>query len=409
MQGVSNPMKILIVHNFYREPGGEDECAQSEAQLLEEYGHKVIRFTLHNADLHPGPGSALGSLWSRNSYVALRNLIRHERPDVAHFHNTSHLVSPSGYWAAAADGVPVVQTLHNYRLLCCNALLFREGKPCEDCLGKRFAWPGVVRACYRGSVGASLGVAAVTTLHRALGTWRNRIDVYVAPSKFLRSKFVAAGFPASKIVVKPNFVHPDPGAGPGDGGFALYVGRLSLEKGLGVLLEAWELLGSDFPLKIVGDGPLVERVREAAKRPGVEWLGRLPQHAVLQLMGRAHCLVIPSGCYENFPRVMVEALAKGTPVVASDGGAAAELVIDGVNGFRFRAGDRSDLVVAVRRALAPPALAQAMRSQSRRAYKSSYTGNANHESLMTIYTRAIHAQQDPQPIAAIASLPTGDR
>jgi len=386
-------MKILIVHNYYREPGGEDECARSEAQLLEEHGHQVVWFTLQNAELRPGPGSALRSLWSRESHAALRDLIRRERPDVAHFHNTFHLMSPSGYWAAAAEGVPVVQTLHNYRLLCCNALLFREGKPCEDCLGKRIPWRGVARACYRDSVGASLAVATVTTLHRALGTWRDRIDVYVAPSEFLRSRFVAAGFSADKILVKPNFVHPDPGIGSGDGGFALFAGRLNPEKGVETLLRAWELVGHRIPLRIVGDGPLANKVAEEAKNRRVEWLGRRSRAEVLDLMGMARCVVLPSEWYENFPLVLAEALAKGTPVIASDAGAARELISDGLTGFLFRAGNPGSLADALRNALAPHTDVTAIRRSARRSYESRYTGDKNHAMLISIYEHASSARR----------------
>jgi glycosyltransferase involved in cell wall biosynthesis len=314
------------------------------------------------------------------------------QPAVAHFHNTFHRVSPSGYWAARAASVPVVQTLRNYRIVCCNAQLFRQGAPCEDCIGKRIPWQGVVRGCYRRSVAASLAVATVTTLHRATGTWTNCIDVYVAPSEFVRSKFIEAGFPASKIVVKPNFVHPDPGVGLGEGGFALFAGRLSAEKGVHTLLDAWRQLGKDVPLRIVGDGPLADEVRAAARHSHIEWLGRRPTAEVYELMGKARCVVVPSEWYETFGRVVVEALAKGTPAVVSDAGVPRELVRDGLNGFHFRSRDPLDLSRAIRSMFDPALDVAAMRARARREYEDKYTCAANYETLMSIYERAIRAK-----------------
>src|SRR5205814_1104988 len=169
--------------------------------------------------------------------------IRAQRPRVAHFHNTFPLISPAAYYAARAEGVGVVQTLHNFRLLCPNALFFRDGKVCEDCLGRPVAWPGVVHGCYRGSRAASAATAVMTAAHRALGTWRTAVDVYVALTEFSRQKFIAGGLPAEKIAVKANFVYPDPGPGAGAGGYAVFVGRLSAEKGVETLLAAWRPLG----------------------------------------------------------------------------------------------------------------------------------------------------------------------
>jgi len=385
-------MKILLVHNRYREPGGEDENIRVEKNLLEEAGHEVIPFFLDNDELRPEARSALQSVWNRDSYRALRRLLQRERPHVAHFHNTFHRVSPAAYWAAAAEEVPVIQTLHNYRLLCCNGLLFRNGRPCHDCIGKRIPWPGVVHACYRESVGASAAVSAATALHRVIGTWRDRVEVYVALTEFARSIFVGAGLPAAKLVVKPNPVHPDPGVGAGDGGFALFVGRLSREKGLPTLLDAWEQIGPGIPIRIVGDGPLVERVSRARPQAGVEWLGRRPLAEVYELMGKARCLIVPSVCHETFGRVVVEALAKGTPVVVSDAGAPADLVSDGITGFHFRSGDPADLARAVARVFSPHVDVKLTRARARREYESKYTGATNYRMLLAIYTRAIEAR-----------------
>src|SRR5215212_4268687 len=251
-------MKILLAHNEYQQPGGEDQIFRSEAALLEAHGHQVLRYAAHNdrvAGMNP-VALAGSTVWNRASYRELQSMIRRERPQVAHFHNTLPLISPAGYYAAKAEGVPVVQTLHNYRLLCPNALFFRDGHVCEDCQGKLVPWPGVLHACYRESRPASAAMAAMLTTHRALQTWTEQVDVYIATTEFAREKFVQGGLPAEQLVVKPNFLHPAPSPGQVRGDFALFVGRLSPEKGVGTLLETWKRSRVRVPLKIVGDGPL---------------------------------------------------------------------------------------------------------------------------------------------------------
>ena len=192
-------------------------------------------------------------------------MFRSFRPDVVHFHNTFPLISPSGYYAARAEGVPVVQTIHNYRLICPSATLFRDGRPCVDCVGRRVPWPAVKHACYRDSRPASLVVAGMLSTHRLLQTWNRLVHVYIALSEFARQQLISGGLRGDRIVIKPNFINPDPGVGSHDGDFALFIGRLTIEKGLPTLLSAWERLDGAFPLKIVGDGPLADEVATAAE------------------------------------------------------------------------------------------------------------------------------------------------
>jgi glycosyltransferase involved in cell wall biosynthesis len=305
-------MRILKLHTHYQQPGGEDGVFGAEVALLRDKGHTVVPLTFHNKQLEDVPllWRAAVTLWNREAYSRVREAIRLHQPDILHVHNTFPLASPAVIHAAKAEGVPVVMTLHNYRLLCVNALFFRQGQVCEACLG-RLPWRGALYGCYRESRAASAVVAGMITLHRALGTW-NLVDRFIALTEFARQKFIEGGFPPEKISVKPNFVHPDPGPGEGRGGYALFVGRLSPEKGLGTLLMAWERLGGKVPLKIVGDGPLAPEVQEAQKRiPGVEWLGRKAPEEVYALMGEASFLVFPSEWYETFGRVAIEAFAKG--------------------------------------------------------------------------------------------------
>jgi glycosyltransferase involved in cell wall biosynthesis len=389
---LSIAMKILVAHNYYQQAGGEDQVFSSEAALLEAHGEDVVRWTKHNDAINQMSGLSAGcaTFWNHRSATELGELIRRHRPEVVHFHNTFPLISPAAYYAARAGGAAVVQTLHNYRLLCPNALFFREGQACEDCLGKPIPWPGVVHKCYRGSRSASAAVTAMVAAYRALGTWRTAVDAYIALTQFSRAKFIQGGLPPGKIVVKPNFVHPDPGAGRGRGGYGLFVGRLSPEKGLQTLLNAWKSLGGEVLLKVVGDGPMAAAVQEAvASSAGIEWLGRRQLQEVYSLIGEAMFLVLPSQCYETFGLTIVEAFATGTPVIAPRLGAMAELVQHGRTGLHFEPGDSLDLAAKVREflAAAPPARAR-MRQAARHEYERKYTAEPNYRALMAIYHQA---------------------
>jgi len=291
-------MNIVVAHNFYKQPGGEDQCAAAEVAMLREHGHEVTQYCLRNdaIDAMSNLQVAARTIWSGEAYHQLRQLFRTQRPQIAHFHNTFPLISPSAYYAARAENVRVVQTLHNFRLGCANANLFRDGSVCEECLGKSLPWPAIVHKCYHDSRAASATIATMLTTHRALGTWQKAVDVYIALSQASRRKLIESGLPAGKIAVKSNFAYPDPGVGVGTGGYALFVGRLSSEKGLGTLLEAWRHLDGSLPLKIIGDGPLAGAVREAAaKDAAIQWLGHVSLDAVYELVGGATFLILPSG------------------------------------------------------------------------------------------------------------------
>ncbi|NJO62455.1 MAG: glycosyltransferase family 4 protein [Richelia sp. RM2_1_2] len=381
-------MRILAIHNRYQIRGGEDECYEAEVSLLREMGQQVEVYEASN-DRVAKLGKlrlAADTVWSGEAYQTIEHQLQKYRPDVVHVHNFFPLISPSVYYAAKRAGIPVVQTLHNYRLLCPNALFFRDGKVCEDCLGQIIPYPGVIHGCYRENKVASAGVATMLGVHRTMKTWTKMVDLYITLTEFARQKFIAGGIPAEKIVVKPNFVRPEPEVGNGSGGYALFVGRLSVEKGLDTLLAAWEHLDNQIPLKIVGDGPLADQVVAATKRlPLVEWLGRKPMAQVHELMGEAKFLVFPSKWYETFGRVAIEAFAKGTPVIAANIGAIAELVDSGRTGLHFRPGDAADLADKVKWVLANPEKLAQMRQEARLEFEAKYTADQNYQQLMEIY------------------------
>ena len=386
-------MKLLLCHNHYQQQGGEDHVFFAESALLESHGHDVVRYTVHNDSIEDlsRVRLAVGTIWNRESYDCVRRLIRQERPDVVHFYNTFPLLSPSVYYAARAEACPVVQSLHNYRLLCSNALLYRQGRACEDCLGKLVPWNGVLHRCYRDDRAASAAVALMLVGHRLLGTWKRTVDVYVAGmTDFARSKFIEGGIPEDRLTLKPNFVFPDPGEGDGAGHYALFVGRFAPEKGVELLVEAWSRLPEGTPLKIIGDGSLASVVEQAAKRHrGIEWLGRKSLDETVQLLKRAAFLVFPSHWYEALPRIIVDSFAVGTPVLAAQVGAMRDLIHDGSDGLHFRPGDASHLAERAAWLFDHRDELSRLRSGARAEYLERYTAEKNYELLMDVYRRAM--------------------
>lgn len=381
-------MRILSIHNRYQIRGGEDECLVAETTLLREKGHQVDLYEENNDRIaeHSSVELALRTIWSEEARQTVQHMLQ-SAYDVVHVQNFFPLISPAVHYAAKAANVPVIQTLHNYRLLCPNALFFREGRVCEDCLGKPIPYPGVLHGCYRENRVASAAVAAMITAHRAMQTWSNQVDLFITLTEFARQKFIQGGLPAEKIVIKPNFVSFDPGIGDGAGGYALFVGRLSVEKGLDVLLEAWQQLGQQIPLKIVGDGPLSDQVT-AAQHSNVEGLGRRPMAEVYDLMGQAKFLVFPSRWYETFGRVAVESFAKGTPVIAANIGAIAELIDSGRTGLLYDPNSPTDLVTQVEWMLSHPSQLAKMRQEARAEFEAKYTAERNYQYLIDIYDKA---------------------
>ena len=379
------PYKILIVHNAYQQRGGEDSVVDSEITLLRSHGHEVATYFRNNDDITSMPAVkvAIQTLWSSTTVTELTALINLFKPDVIHVHNTLPLISPAVYWVANRAGVPIVQTLHNFRLNCISALYLRDNKICEDCVG-HLPWRGVKHKCYRDSTTASTVLAGVLTLHRVLGTYKNKVSRYIALNDFCRNKFIQGGLPADLLAVKPNFVDaPLPLKLPRHG--ILFVGRLSVEKGIESLAKAADLL-SDPQLRVVGDGAqaaLMDHIE------GVSKVGLLPSDKVRQEMNSALAFVIPSIWYENFPRTIVEAFAAGLPVIASRIGALADIVTDGETGLLFDPGNAQDLAHKMAWALNHPEQMAIMGQKARAVYDEKYTSEQNYMQLIDIYRSVI--------------------
>ncbi|WP_153115703.1 glycosyltransferase family 4 protein [Rhodocyclus tenuis] len=383
-------LRVLVAHNAYQQRGGEDAVVEAEVELLRRNGHTVELLLLHN-DSIAGLGRfdlLARTLWSAPGAELFRATAAAFLPDVVHVHNTFPLLSPSIYWAAGRLRLPVVQTLHNFRLLCPQAMFLRGGSICEDCLGN-LPWRGAIRGCYRDSAAQTSVLAGMLTLHRALGTWQNKVTRYVALNEFCRKKFVAGGLPGERILVKPNFVDFDAPVDLPRAGF-LFVGRLSAEKGVRVLAQAARSL-PDATVRVAGGGP---EEGALAGVGNIVKLGALSGEEVRLAMSGAMALLLPSIWYENFPRTLVEAMACGLPVIASRIGALAELVEDGVTGLLFEPGQAEDLAAKMRWAMAHPDEMAPMGRTARLRYEALYTPERNYEQLIAIYRETIAAAQE---------------
>jgi len=394
--------RILMIHNYYQShaPSGEDGVFREDEKLLRSKGHKVKLFTRHSdaiKNFSPLRKMALTwqITWSRESYKAIEQLIRLEKPDIVHVCNTFPLISPSIYYACRKYKIPVVQTVQNYRIFCASGILFRENSVCEECMEH-----GSIRAikygCYRNSRLQTFPIVFMHQIHRLLGTWMNYIDVYVAATEFSRQKLIQGGLPTERVAVKPNFFlsMPEPSYSYGD--YAVFFGRLSVEKGVRTLLSAWNQL-HDLPLKIVGDGALKEEIISAINTQNgssIEFLGFRTHDQCLDLLKNATFIVMPSEWYEGFPMTIREAFASGKPVVASRMGAMAEIVNDGKTGLLFEPGNPNDLATKVRWLAEHKEIVVQMGKSARAEFETKYTAEKNYEILMNIYKMAIRINKN---------------
>ena len=397
-------MKVLLVHNRYQQRGGEDAVVDAEACLLGSRGIEVQRLDADNDAIH---GLLAKIAVSANQFAGSQqmrrrtaNVLKQYRPDVVHVHNWFPTISPSIFRQCKAAGIPVVHTIHNYRLLCVGATLFRDGHVCEDCLRTSFRTAGVRHKCYRDSGIGSAAATAGMLAHWASGTWRHSVDRFIALTEFSRQKLIEGGLPEQKILVKPNFVEPEPEPGPGNGGYFLFAGRLTEEKGIRVLLECWKMAPELPPLWIAGDGPLRNEIQNAAASiNNVQWLGMKSSDETVFLMKHAKATLCPSLWYEGMPRVVIESLAVGTPVIASNIGGYPEMIVDGESGALFASGDADALRDRIRELEEMNAF-ERMRSDARLRFLAEYTGEKNFSVLLNIYRAAMSPGNSVFPIPA---------
>jgi glycosyltransferase involved in cell wall biosynthesis len=386
-------MRIVVVHNRYRsaQPSGENLAVEQETSLLRQAGHEVVPYERASDDII---GSSLVRralvparvVWSPEDRRRLARLLEEVRPHVVHVHNTFPLISPAILEACRAAGVPVVATLHNFRLMCANAQLLRDGRPCDLCVG-HVPWRAVVHRCYRGSAAATVPVALGIQVHRRRQTWTRGVTTFVALTEFVRQQYVAGGLPGDRIRVKPNFVPRPRRRRAGAGSWFLFLGRLSPEKGVDVLLDAWSPeLGQ---LLIVGDGPSRRELEAMAAHYGdsVRFLGNQPRERCMELLTGARALIVASRAYETFGLAVVEAYAHGVPAVAPALGGFTDLIREAETGLLFAPADPHDL----RRKLlqiADPKRSMEMGRRAWQRYEAAYTPERNLATLLTIYREA---------------------
>ena len=388
-------MRILLIHNHYKSasPSGEDIAFENEKELLESNGHEVITYNRFNDTIGTGliksSQAALSLFWSRQSYSDLDKLIKNNRPDIAHFHNTFPLISSSGYSACRSIGVPVVQTLHNYRLICPSALLLRDGKPCEKCINGSLL-NSVRYGCYRNSKPASALVAGMLAINRTRKVYTNSVDHYICLTEFAKQRFIRGGLPEEKLTVRANALMNPPEIGKGNGNYALFVGRLSQEKGVSTLIKSWESI-KILPLKIVGEGPLFASLKQQASENNtrVEFLGFKTRKDVFELMRNATMLIIPSECYEGFPVTAMEGMACGTPMIVSAIGALDEILEAPRQCLKFQAGNAESLNENTLNLLNKPELREQMRAENRKSFEALYSPKQALSSLLNIYENTL--------------------
>ena len=390
-------MRILLVHNRYQYAGGEDVVFEAELNLLRDHGHDVVEYREDNRELGNESKAriALKSIWSHQAAQKISLLLQSRTFDIAHFHNTWFRISPAVYYICRRMGVPVVQTLHNFRLLCPTATFYRKGQVCEKCLNRTLAWPGILHACYRQSRVQSSVISTMLAFHRVRGTWNSQVNQYIALTQFARKKFKSGGIPEKKISVKPNFIQIDPGKKGKFGDYALFVGRLVPEKGVQTLMQAWKKM-SKIPLKIAGTGPLLDKMKAYATQyelKSIEFLGQQPHHRVISLMKKARLLIFPSVWYEGFPMTIVEAFACGLVVVTSKLGGMEEIIDNQRTGLHFSPADSNDLAMKIDWAWQHPERLIEIGNNARLEYETKFTCDANYKILIDIYKKTIYENQ----------------
>lgn len=405
-------MKIVIVHNQYKSRGGEETVFDLEYALLKENGNEIYPFlddnkTLEMKGLFAKFALGLNTIWSLKAYRTFYHFLKKYKPDIIHVHNTFPKLSPSIYWAANKLQIPVVQTLHNYRFTCANGLLLRDQKPCEACVGKKVPLPALKYNCYRNSKSATAAIVGMQVVNRMIGTYKNKVNIYITLTEFFKTLMVRSGLPEEKIMVKPHFI-PDPYelldsqktlndmTSKGKSSKQIvFVGRLAYEKGLDLLLDAWSRLAThDYNLVIIGQGPERAKLENQYKQfPNIIWRGFLERKEVLEEVYKSKFTVISSRTYETFSLVLIEAFALGVPAIVPNHAGFPEVRSSTETGILYSPGNVEDLHSALSQAIhIEDETWHTWSQQARQIYVQKYSPEVNYEHLLNIYEHAIQSK-----------------
>jgi glycosyltransferase involved in cell wall biosynthesis len=397
-------VRVLFVHNRYlQNAGGEDTTVEAEIRLLSDKGHTVEAVYFNNdsfgGSLLSKVKAGLRTIYNSDSKQLLKEVIGTFEPDIIHVHNFYFQASPAVFDAASECKVPIVLTVHNFRLVCVNALLLRNNRVCEDCIHSFLAWKGILHKCYHNSTVDSTMVALISASHKVKQTWTKKINRYITPSAFMRNKLLHSSLQLKeegKIAVKRNFIN-DPGTGDISerGDYYLFVGRLSEEKGADFLLRSFSALKNE-KLLVVGDGPQKEAlINTYGQQPNITFLGKKDRSEVLRLLKHCRALLFPSIWYEGLPVTIIEAFATGTPVIASKLGAMEEMIVAGNNGLFFEKENAAELAAAI------TTMNQLISERNDSLYKGArqtyinyYNPDVCYEEVIKIYTSAIEENRN---------------
>jgi glycosyltransferase involved in cell wall biosynthesis len=386
-------VKILFIHNRYQQAGGEDVAFNAEVELFKQQ-HEVFELLFDNDNITTAVEkvrAGIAGVYNFSSAKKVNAIIKVFNPDIIHIHNLFFNVSPSVLFEADRSKIPVIITLHNYRLICCNALLLRNNRICELCINKKMPHYGIKYKCYRKSAVGSAMLTAITGIHKYMKTWSTHVAQYVCLTDFAKTKFINSSLAVNgnQLTVVPNFVFDANIKVKKRGDFFLYVGRISEEKGVELLVKAFSTNAKQ-KLIIIGDGPLKDDLENQYVSLNTSFIGKKEKSEVMDLMGRCKALIFPSLCYEGMPFTIIEAFSTGTPVIASNLGAMADMIKDEVNGFHFNANDEEDLRRAINKfnQLSEEEY-QAMSAQARLSYEQNYHPETHYKAMMSIYEKAI--------------------
>ena len=383
--------RILFVHNSYQHKGGEDSVVDDEINLLRENGHDVFEYRVSNDKIKSMNKLDLlkTTIWSKYSTQDIKKINDKFSPDICHIHNTFPLISPSIYWELDKKNIPIVQTLHNFRLACPQAMFLRDGKICESCLGK-IPLQGIVHGCYRDSIAQTAVLSSMLVTHRILGTWKNKVTYYIALNEFCKEKFISAGIPPEKIKIKPNFVIKTNQEQHAREDYFLYIGRLSKEKGISTLLEAFKNLPNK-KLLVAGDGPEKSILMG---HDNINCIGHVGKEQIIELLLKAKAIIIPSIWYENFPKIVVEAMAYGAPIIASNIGSLATIIEDNFNGLLFDPNNAESLTKKISFIEENENARLKIGKNALDTYEKLYSKQKNYSMLIDIYSDSIQKSSE---------------